>query len=78
MIDRHLALSHHFFDVTIAYRISRVLANADQDDINQRAHSFEAEHVKSLSAWVRNLPDRSNYSANATEPVLLGHNRVLA
>lgn len=51
MVDRHAALLHHLLEVPVAQRISRVPADADQDHVDRKAHTFEVEHVD--SSWVR-------------------------
>jgi hypothetical protein len=35
MVDPHAALAHHFFDVSVAQRVGRAPADADQDDIDR-------------------------------------------
>jgi hypothetical protein len=58
MVDRHAALLHYLLEVPVAQRISGVPADADQNHINRKAHTFEVEHVD--LSWIRHrsLPDR--------------------
>ena len=50
---------------------SYATADADQDHIDRKAHTFEVEHVD--LSWIRylSLPDRPAPFANATEPVVM-------
>ena len=47
MVDRHAALFHHLFQVSVAQRVGRIPADANQDHVDRKAHSFEVEHVDS-------------------------------
>ena len=58
MVDRHAALFHHLFQVSVAQRVGRIPADANQDHVDRKAHSFEVEHVDSSKFRGRSLPDR--------------------
>lgn len=45
MADRYAALLRHFLDVPVAQRVSRIPADADQDDFDREAHSFKVDHA---------------------------------
>jgi hypothetical protein len=70
MVDRHAALFHDLLEVPVAQRVGRILADADQNPTDRKAHPFEVEHID--SSWIRHR----SYStgppvfANATEPLI--------
>ena len=47
MIHRHAAFFHDLLEVSVAKRVSCIPADADQDHIDRKAHTFEIEHVDS-------------------------------
>jgi hypothetical protein len=51
MVEGHAALLHHLLKVPVAQRIGDVPADADQDHLDRKAHTFEVEHVD--SSWIR-------------------------
>ena len=51
MVDRYAALFHHLLEVPVTQRVGRIPTDADQDDIDGKAHPFEIEHID--SSWVR-------------------------
>jgi hypothetical protein len=53
------ALFHHLFQVPVAQRIGRVPSGADRDGVDWNVHSFELEHVGSLSAGATGLSEHS-------------------
>ena len=67
MADRHAALFHDFLEVPVAQRVGRIPADATQDYVDRKAHSFKVEHVD--LSWIRHrsLSDRPAPFANATE-----------
>lgn len=46
MDDRYASLLHQFFDVPVAQRVSRIPADAGQDDFDQETHSFKIEYAE--------------------------------
>lgn len=45
MNGRYTPLFHQFLDVRVAQPVSRIPADADQDDFDRERHSFEVEHA---------------------------------
>jgi len=45
MVDRHATLFHHLLEVPVAQRIGGIPADADQEHVDRKAHTFEVEHV---------------------------------
>ena len=45
MVDEHAAFLHHFLQVAMAQRIRCIPANAHQNDIDWKAHSFGRQHL---------------------------------
>ena len=47
VVDKHAWLLHHFFQMAIAQRISRVSTDAHQHDIDRETHPFGRQHLVS-------------------------------
>ena len=44
MVNHHAAFLHHFFKVAIPQEVSRLPANANQNHIHWKLHSFSIQH----------------------------------
>jgi hypothetical protein len=51
MIDRRIPLSHHFFQVPVAQRISQVPTDTGQDDVFFDTVAFEVDIVAPSRFW---------------------------
>ena len=47
VVDKHAWLLHHFFQMAIAQRISRVSTDVHQNDIDRETHPFGRQHLVS-------------------------------
>jgi hypothetical protein len=69
MINKHTAFFHHFLKMAVAQRISRVPTDANQNDVDRKAHSFGSQHlVSNLFSQNAQHSHTPSLPANATEP----------
>lgn len=45
MVDRRAALFNHLFALPVAQRVGPLPANADQNNVDRKAHPFKVEHI---------------------------------